>query len=218
MALPIVAIIGRPNVGKSSLLNAIAGQMISIVEPTAGVTRDRVTAIVESGERFFELMDMGGIGVVDSDALSEHVENQILQGIDKATLALFVVDVRDGVMPLDVKVAQLLRKTDLKVILVANKADSPKQYAGAGEFVKLGFGDAICVSATNNINKAVLIEQIVGELEHLPIEDPGKEEMKLAVVGKRNAGKSTFVNAIVGDERVIVSEVPGTTRDAVDVR
>lgn len=218
MALPIVAIIGRPNVGKSSLLNAIAGRMISIVEPTAGVTRDRVTAIIESGERFFELMDMGGVGVVDSDALSEHVENQILKGIDKASLALFVVDIRDGVMPLDVKVAQLLRKTDLTVILVANKADSPKQYAGAGEFIKLGFGEAICVSATNNINKAVVMERIIGELEHLPIEDPGKEEMKLAVVGKRNAGKSTFVNAIVGDERVIVSEVPGTTRDAIDVR
>ena len=126
MALPVVAIIGRPNVGKSSLLNALAGKMISIVEPTAGVTRDRVSAIVENRERYFELIDTGGYGIVDSDELSEHVENQIHQGIASADLILFVVDVRDGVMPLDVEIAQLLRKTNLNVILVANKADTSR--------------------------------------------------------------------------------------------
>ena len=218
MALPVVAIIGRPNVGKSSLLNALAGKMISIVEPTAGVTRDRVSAIVEHQERFFELIDTGGYGIVDSDELSEHVENQIQQGIASADLILFVVDVRDGVMPLDVEMAQLLRKTNLNVILVANKADTTRLSAEAGEFSRLGFGQALCVSATNNINQTAVTERILSELKHLPKEKPGKAVMKIAVVGKRNAGKSTFINSIVGQERVIVSEVPGTTRDAVDVR
>ena len=218
MALPVVAIIGRPNVGKSSLLNALTGQMISIVEPTAGVTRDRVSAIVERNERFFELVDTGGYGIVDSDALSEHIENQIQQAIAAADLVLFVVDIRDGLMPLDVKIAELLRRNNLSAVCVANKADSARYFADAGEFIKLGFGEPICVSATNNLNKAVLVERIISDLEHLPEETPQKEVMKLAIVGKRNAGKSAFVNAIVGQERVIVSEVPGTTRDAVDVR
>jgi GTP-binding protein len=218
MALPTVAIIGRPNVGKSSLLNAITGQMISIVDPTAGVTRDRVGAIVGEGERYFELVDTGGYGIVDSDELSEHIEGQIYQGIVSADLVLFIVDIREGVVPLDETIARLLRKHDLKVILVANKADTAAKFSAAGEFTKLGFGEAVCVSATNNLNKAVLMERIIAELEHLPMDSPGKEVMKIAVVGKRNAGKSTFINAIVGQDRVIVSDVPGTTRDAVDVR
>ena len=204
--------------GKSSLLNALAGRMISIVEPTAGVTRDRVSAIIEHNERFFELIDTGGYGIVDSDALSEHITNQIHQGMTTADLVLFVVDIRDGLMPLDVKIAELLRRSDLNAICVANKADSAKYFADSGEFIKLGFGEPICVSATNNLNKMVLVERIISDLEHLPAEKPQKEVMKIAIVGKRNAGKSTFINAIVGADRVIVSEVPGTTRDAVDVR
>ena len=218
MALPVVAIIGRPNVGKSSLLNALTGQMISIVEPTAGVTRDRVSAIIETNERFIELIDTGGYGIVDSDELSEHIKNQILQAINSADLVLFVVDIRDGVMPLDTTIARLLRKANLKVICVANKADTARMFGSAGEFSKLGFGDAICVSATNNMNKAILMERVATELDHLPKETPAKAVMKIAVVGKRNAGKSTLINAITGQERVIVSEVPGTTRDAIDVR
>ena len=204
--------------GKSSLLNSIAGMMISIVEPTAGVTRDRVSTIVETNGRFFELIDTGGYGIVDSDELSDHVEGQILQAISTADLALFVVDIRDGILPLDTKIAQMMRKNELKTLLVANKADSPKQLGSAGEFVRLGFGEPICISATNFINKAVLLERIVEEIEHLPREVPEKEEIKITVVGKRNAGKSTFINSLVGENRVIASEVPGTTRDAVDVR
>jgi len=217
MALPVVAIIGRPNVGKSSLLNSLSGQMISIVEPTAGVTRDRVSTIIEYKDRYFELVDTGGYGIVDSDALESHVENQIFQAISQASLVLFVVDIRDGITPLDTTIAQLLRKHTLKVILVANKADSPKQLPLAGEFVRLGFGEPICISASNLVNRAELMDRIEEELEHLPKEKPAPTVMKLAVVGKRNAGKSTFINAIVGQERVIASEVPGTTRDAVDV-
>lgn len=217
MAIPVVAIIGRPNVGKSSLLNSLSGRMISIVDPTAGVTRDRVSTILEYNERYFELVDTGGYGIVDSDALESHVENQIFQAISQATLVLFVVDIRDGITPLDKQIALLLRKHNLPVLLVANKADSPKQLPLAGEFVRLGFGEPICISAANLINRAQLLEHIENALEHLPKEKPAEAVMKIAVVGKRNAGKSTFINAVVGHQRVITSDIPGTTRDAVDV-
>ena len=217
MALPVVAIIGRPNVGKSSLLNSLSGKMISIVEPTAGVTRDRVSTIIEQGDRFYELVDTGGYGIVDSDALEKHVEGQIFQAISTASLILFIVDVREGIMPLDTRIAQMIRKHSPKVILVANKADTARQLGGAGEFARLGFGEPICISAQNFVNRAELIERIDDELEHLPKEKPTKTAIKIAIVGKRNAGKSTFINSVVGHERVIASEVPGTTRDAVDV-
>jgi len=230
MALPVVAIIGRPNVGKSSLLNALAGQMISIVEPTAGVTRDRVSTIIGRDEQFFELVDTGGYGIVDSDRLESHVEQQIHQAIESADLVLFMVDIRDGIVPLDKKIAQLLRKNNPRfhegkpapakagVIGVANKADSAKMFPAAGEFSRLGFGEFMCISATNNINKTVLLDTIFDRLAHLDSPRPMEPTMKIAIVGKRNAGKSTLVNAMVGSERVIVSETPGTTRDAVDVR
>jgi len=238
MALPVVAIIGRPNVGKSSLLNALAGERISIVEPTAGVTRDRVSTIIcrkasPSGERddqYFELVDTGGYGmgstsspqVVDSDQLSGHIEQQIHQAIESANLIVFMVDIRDGLMPLDEEIARLLRKADLDIIGVANKADTARMFPTAGEFTKLGFGEFLCISAQNNLNKAVLLDKIFDKIEsvrdYLPEPRPAEPVMKLAIVGKRNAGKSTLVNAMVGSERVIVSETPGTTRDAVDVR
>ena len=218
MALPSVAIIGRPNVGKSSLLNALAGEMISIVEPTAGVTRDRVSTIIGKGDCYFELTDTGGYGIVDTDQLSGHIEQQIRQAIESANLVVFMVDIRDGLVPLDEAIVRLLRKHELNVIGVANKADSAKMFAAAGEFSKLGFGDFLCVSATNNINKAVLLDKILSKLEGLESTRPAQPIMKIAIIGKRNTGKSTLVNAMVGSERVIVSETPGTTRDAVNVR
>lgn len=218
MALPVVAIIGRPNVGKSSLLNALAGEMISIVEPTAGVTRDRVSTIIGRDEHYFELVDTGGYGIVDVDQLSGHIEQQILQAIESANLVLFMVDIRDGLVPLDEKIAQLLRKNSLDVIGVANKADTAKMFPAAGEFSRLGFGEFLCISVKNNLNKAVLLDKVFDKLAHVKSNRPAEPVMKLAVVGKRNAGKSTLVNAIVGSERVIVSETPGTTRDAIDVR
>lgn len=218
MALPVVTIVGRPNVGKSSLLNLISGKFISIVEPTAGVTRDRVSVIIDIDDRFFELIDTGGYGIVDVEDLTEHVDRQIHQAIEASDVVLFVVDIRDGIMPLDVVMARKLRKASLNVILVANKADTTKLMGGAGEFVRLGFGEAICVSASNVVNKAVLVEKIIESIEHLPHETPEKPVMKIAIVGKRNVGKSTFINSIAGEERVIASEVAGTTRDAIDVR
>ncbi len=207
--------------GKSSLLNALAGQRISIVEPTAGVTRDRVSTIIEddSGEgRYFELVDTGGYGIVDADQLSDHIEQQIHQAIESADLVIFMVDIRDGVVPLDVRIAQLLRKGDLDVMGVANKADTAKLFPRAAEFARLGFGEFLCISAKNNLNKAVLRDKILERISNLEATKPAEPVMKVTMVGKRNAGKSTLVNAMVGADRVIVSETPGTTRDAVDVR
>ena len=218
MAVPIVAIIGRPNVGKSSLLNALAGEMISIVEPTAGVTRDRISTLIEKDDRYFELIDTGGYGIVDNDQLSGHIEGQIRQAIESANLILFMVDIRDGLVPLDKQIAQLLRKHNVEIIGVANKADTAKMFPTAGEFTKLGFGEFLCISAANNLNKSVLLDKVFEKLTALESTRPAQPAMKIAIVGKRNAGKSTLVNAMVGSERVIVSEMPGTTRDAVDVR
>ncbi len=218
MALPIVAIIGRPNVGKSSLLNALAGSMISIVEPTAGVTRDRVSTIIEKDERYFELVDTGGYGIVDSDQLESHIEQQIVAAIESANLVVFMVDIRDGLVPLDEAIGRLLRKEGLDVIGVANKADTAKMFPAAGEFSRLGFGEFLCISAKDNLNKAVLLDRIFEKIGHLESAKPKEPAMKIAIVGRRNSGKSTLVNAMVGSERVIVSETPGTTRDAIDVR
>ena len=218
MALPTVAIIGRPNVGKSSLLNALAGSMISIVEPTAGVTRDRISAIIGRDDRYFELIDTGGYGIVDTDDLSGHIEQQIIVAIESANLVIFMVDIRDGLVPLDEKIARLLRKHELDVIGVANKADTARMFPAAGEFSKLGFGEFLCISAKNNLNKAVLLDKVFDKLAALESTKPPEPVMKIAIVGRRNVGKSTLVNAMVGSDRVIVSETPGTTRDAIDVR
>jgi GTP-binding protein len=218
MALPVVAIIGRPNVGKSSLFNALAGEMISIVEPTAGVTRDRVSTIIERREKYFELIDTGGYGIVDAQQLSEHIKQQIITAIESANIVLFMVDIREGIVPLDEKIARLLRKGKFDVIGVANKADDAKMFPAAGEFSKLGFGEFVCISVTNNLNKQVLLDRIFGKLSGIESAKPVKPVMKIAIVGKQNVGKSTLVNAMVGSERVIVSETPGTTRDAIDVR
>jgi len=220
MGLPTVAIIGRPNVGKSSLLNALAGEMISIVEPSAGVTRDRVSTFIGRDGRYFELVDTGGYGVVASDQLSSHIEQQIGQAIESANLVLFMVDIRAGLVPPDKEIARLLRKHGLDVIGVANKADSAKMFPAAAEFSELGFGEFLCVSAKNNLNKAVLLDRIFDTLAISESAEttPPAPSMRIAIVGKRNVGKSTLLNAMVGSQRVIVSETPGTTRDAVDVQ
>lgn len=218
MALPVVAIVGRPNVGKSSLLNLLARRRVSIVDPTPGVTRDRVSAIVELDERYFEIIDTGGYGIEDADRLTDHVEQQISLAIAGASLILFVVDVQDGILPLDQEVTRLLRGVKIPVRLVANKADTDAHAHTAGQFVALGFGHPICVSALHARHRRELMEEIVGLLGDDATREPPEEIMKIALVGRRNVGKSTFINALAGEERVIVSEVPGTTRDAIDVR
>jgi GTP-binding protein len=224
--IPVVAIVGRPNVGKSTLFNALAGRRISIVEPTAGVTRDRVTTWIEvapagagAKPRTVEIVDTGGIGIVDVEDIRAHVEQQIALALEAADVIVFVADVREGVAPLDLEVAERLRRVGKPVILVANKADAAHFEPYAGEFYRLGFGDPFAMSALEGYGTSDLKERIAASL---PAESrgpaPGDEVMKIAVVGKRNAGKSTFVNALSEEERMIVSDIPGTTRDAVDVR
>ena len=217
MSLPVVAIVGRPNVGKSSLLNQLARERVSIVDPTPGVTRDRVSTVCAEGDVYFELVDTGGYGIEDVDDLTEHVEHQIAQAVATAALVLFVTDVRAGVTPLDQEVASLLRRSPCSVQLVVNKCDSQDLDPLASEFHRLGFGSPLCVSAAHRRGRQDLIEIIIDRLGDLGSTEPPEPVMKVAVVGKRNVGKSTFVNALVGEQRVIVSEVPGTTRDAVDV-
>jgi GTP-binding protein len=200
------------------LLNALAGSMISIVEPTPGITRDRVSVMVRYGDTHIEMLDTGGYGIVDKEALSEQIEAQIDVAIRSADLILFVVDIREGITALDNKIARLLRKHNPNVMLIANKADKASLFPRAAEFVRLGFGEALCISATNNLNKSKMMDTVLERLKDKQWENPQEAIMKLAIVGKRNAGKSSFVNAIVGQERMIVSEIAGTTRDAVDIR
>ena len=217
MSLPVVVIVGRPNVGKSSLLNALARQRISIVDPRAGITRDRVSVVVEHDECYFEVVDTGGVGIVDDDNLDAHVEEQIRYAIARATVIVFVVDVKDGLTPLDQTVAELLRRLDKPVIVAANKTDDPKLEYEAGRFQRLGFGEALCTSAIHGRGRLALLERVTELLGSASGAEPAEPVMKLAIVGKRNAGKSTLVNTLAGESRVIVSEIPGTTRDAVDV-
>ncbi len=219
MTMPVVAIVGRPNVGKSSLFNWLVGKRVSIVDPTAGVTRDRISAPVDLGERYIDLFDTGGIGIEDSDQLTAEVESQIQAAIQQADVILFVVDARAGRVPLDEEVASRLRSVAKSIILVVNKCDSPQMDALASEFYALGYTPVVCVSAEQQRNKAALFDEIAGVLPETGREDrPEAIELKLAIVGRRNVGKSTFINSLAQGERVIVSEVPGTTRDSVDVR
>ena len=225
MSVPKVAIVGRPNVGKSSLLNWLTRRRISVVDPSAGVTRDRVTFLMHEHNRYFELVDTGGIGIVDSDDLSEDIEKQIQKGIDDAAIILFVVDGRSGVVPLDIQVAQRLRGIQKPMLIVVNKCDSPKQDLEIAEFYKLAKAEILCTSVLGERHREELIESIV---ELLPPTDADEKavgdrmadqpELKLAIVGRRNVGKSTFINALAQTERMIVSEIAGTTRDSVDVR
>jgi GTP-binding protein len=220
MTLPKVAIVGRPNVGKSTLFNVLVGRRISIEDSNAGITRDRVTAEATLAGRRLELIDTGGIGIVDADNLTEDVERQIEIAMTEADVIIFVADVRDGVAPLDREVARRLRKLGKPTIMVVNKADTPGVALGASEFIALGMAQPFPVSAKGKIGLEELREAIAAALEGFPAEQEtpaAQGPLKLAIVGKRNSGKSTLVNYLAGEARVIVSEVPGTTRDSVDV-
>lgn len=223
--LKTVAIVGRPNVGKSALFNRLAGKTISIVHDQAGVTRDRITAQCRRGPAWFEIMDTGGIGASTDDVLTDQVQTEAAIALDVADLLLLVVDVVDGITPIDMSLARQFRKTSKPVILVCNKADSPKRKLNAAEFTRLGFEDTIEVSAAHGkgIDELVaIISQRLDLKESTETEDAKAGQnikpLKLAIVGRPNAGKSSLVNAILGQERAIVSPVAGTTRDALDIR
>ena len=219
--IPQVVVVGRPNVGKSSLFNWLIEKRIAIEDPTAGVTRDRLVQRVSLEDRVFDLVDTGGMGFDDPDGLTTQIDAQIASGLTTAALIVFVVEVRSGLLPADREVARRVRATGAPVLLVANKADDPKYDLLAHDFDALGFGPPLIVSVRQNRNRDELVEEIVAHLpEAWPEESEGAAlpEMKLAIVGRRNVGKSTFTNALAHEERVITSPVAGTTRDSVDVR
>lgn len=222
MDVPVVVIVGRPNVGKSSLFNAICGSRVAIVEPTPGVTRDRISRVVERDGLAFELVDTGGMGLHDSDELADHIQMQILIAIEQADLVLLVVDAMDGLQPLDESITRQLRDAGKEVILVANKCDRPRDEAAAADFYALGFAEIHMTSAAHRRGIGELIEKLgeaLPEAAALAGEPRAETEpMKIALVGRRNVGKSTLINYLAKEPRVLVSEVPGTTRDSVDVR
>jgi len=216
LSKPIVAIIGRQNVGKSTLLNRLAGKRISIVEDLPGTTRDRVFTDVTWNDRSFTLVDTGGLELGMINEIDRGVKEQITQAMSEADAIIFVVDVKDGIMPADAEIADLVRRLKKPTLLVANKGDNDKLEAQAVEFYKLGLGEPFVISAYHGRSTAELIEKIIAILPESTPSPDEPEIMKVAIVGKPNVGKSMLLNALLGKERTIVSNVPGTTRDAID--
>jgi GTP-binding protein len=217
MPLPLVAIVGRPNVGKSTLFNSMLGERLSIVDPTAGTTRDRIAAILRHDGHAVELVDTGGLGLVDESRLEDHINDQIDLAIAAADVVIFVVDVRDGITGLDRRVAGRLRKLGRPIVLAANKADAKGLEFDAAEFYALGLGEPVPMSALHKFNTTEIRDRVFAALPEAP-DAPEDAAPRIAIVGRRNAGKSTLLNTLVGTGRVITSDIPGTTRDAVDVR
>ena len=214
---PIVAVVGRPNVGKSTLFNALAGEMISIVKDTPGITRDRIYADIAWLDKNFTLIDTGGIEPDSGDIILSQMREQAQIAIDTADVILFMVDVKQGLVDADSKVADMLRRSHKPVVLVVNKVDSFQKYmADVYEFYNLGIGDPWPISAANRMGIGDMLDEVV---RHFP-EDAEMEEEddrpKIAIVGKPNVGKSSIINRLIGENRVIVSNIAGTTRDAVD--
>jgi len=219
---PRVAIVGRPNVGKSAIFNRLAGRRIAIVHDQPGVTRDRIATDVSKAKIPFELTDTGGIGAILDDGFAEQVRMEADIAIGSADLILFAVDAREGIHPIDEELAAVLRKSNAEVFLLVNKVDTAKTDNDAAEFSSLGFEKQFSISAAHGRNFAQLDEAIAESLSHVEVVITGDEEsrenpFKIAIVGRPNVGKSSLINAILKDERTIVSDVAGTTRDAVDV-
>ena len=216
MAKPIVAIVGRPNVGKSTLFNRIAEKRVSIVDDTPGVTRDRIYADAEWTGHEFALIDTGGIDFDEKDTLLPAVRNQAKLAMEEADVILFVVDGKAGITDVDQQIVMMLRTAKKPVVVAVNKVDNLKGVTDSYEFYGLGLGDPIAVSAVNALNLGDLLDAIVKELpEDVEVVDE-PDTIRVAVVGRPNVGKSSLVNALLGEERLVVSNIPGTTRDAVD--
>jgi GTP-binding protein len=212
-----VAIVGYPNVGKSSLVNRLAGSREAVVHERAGITRDRNEIECEWGGRTFTLIDTGGVDFQDEDPLSGSIREQARAGLEDALVAVLVVDARAGVRPGDEEMAELLRRSPLPCVVAANKCDGVADLPLAGDFHRLGLGEPLAVSAAQGLGTGDLLDRIV---ELLPVEEPERAEegeVRLAVIGRPNVGKSSLVNRFLGEERVIVSELAGTTRDAIDM-
>lgn len=216
---PLVAVVGRPNVGKSTLFNKISGERISIVEDKPGVTRDRIYSDVSWLDKHFTLIDTGGIEPMSKDEILSKMREQAQIAIEMADVVVLMVNVKDGVTANDCEVAQMLLKARKKIVLAVNKVDNigdpPAEFY---EFYNLGLGDPIAVSSANGLGLGDLLDEITDKFPEDADTEPEEDEIKVAVIGRPNAGKSSLINRIIGEERVIVSDIAGTTRDAIDTR
>ncbi|MBS5652455.1 MAG: ribosome biogenesis GTPase Der [Eubacterium sp.] len=217
MNKPIVAIVGRPNVGKSTLFNALAGQMISIVKDTPGVTRDRIYADIDWLNHQFTLIDTGGIEPDSSDIILSQMREQAQIAIDTADVIIFMTDVKQGLVDSDAKVADMLRRSRKPVVLVVNKVDNyNKMMADVFEFYNLGIGEPVPISAAQRSGIGDMLDHVTSYFEQLNLEEEEDDRPRVAIVGKPNVGKSSIINKLTGESRVIVSNIAGTTRDAID--
>lgn len=217
MSKPIVAIVGRPNVGKSTLFNALAGQKISIVKDTPGVTRDRIYADIDWLNYNFTMIDTGGIEPDSSDIILAQMREQAQIAIDTADVIIFMTDVKQGLIDADAKVADMLRRSQKPVVLVVNKVDNfNKMMADVYEFYNLGIGDPVPISASQRSGIGDMLDKVVEHFKSLDLEEDEDDRPKVAIVGKPNVGKSSIINKLTGESRVIVSNIAGTTRDAID--
>ena len=216
MSKPIVAVVGRPNVGKSTFFNKMVGSRVSIVQDTPGVTRDRIIADAEWTGKHFMLIDTGGIEPENKEIIPSQMRAQAEIAMDMADVILFMVDGRSGLTAADREVADMLRRKNKEVILVANKIDTHRMPDDFYDFYELGLGEPFAISSTNQLGLGDLLDEVVSRIPEEAFEEDEDEDIKIAIIGRPNVGKSSLVNAFLGEERVIVSEIAGTTRDSID--